>query len=348
MRTTHELIIGNAQKMDEVEEESIALVVTSCVYPIIELWDSLFVKLNPAIESALINNDGMLAFELMHKELDKIWDEVYRVLLPGGIACINIGDAVRTIGKDFRLYSNHARIIEHCTKLGLNVLPCILWKKPTNAPNKFMGSGMLPPGAYVTLEHEYVLIFRKGGKREFKTEKEKQNRRNSAFFWEERNKWFSDTWDLKGVSQVLKNTTTRERSAAFPFELAYRLINMFSVYGDTILDPFLGTGTTMTAAMASGRNSIGIEIEENFKETIVNKLKLAVDLSKKRIKERITTHLRFIENREKTVGELKYVNKHYKFPVMTNQEMQLYLPQVRKFTIVSDNLFEISYEDIPT
>ena len=348
MHTTHELFFENAQKMETVKDNSIALVVTSCVYPIIELWDSQFSKINPDIETALLNNNGMVAFELMHKELDKIWDEVYRTLIPGGIACINIGDAVRTIGKDFHLYSNHTRIIEHCTRLGFDILPCILWKKPTNAPNKFMGSGMLPPGAYVTLEHEYILIFRKGGKREFKTEPEKQRRRNSAYFWEERNIWFSDIWDLKGVGQELKNVTTRERSAAFPFELAYRLINMFSVIEDTVLDPFLGTGTTTLAAMTSGRNSIGFEIDENFKEIIDDKVKDVVKLSKRRISDRITNHLHFVKEREASGKELKYMNENYTFPVMTRQEIHLFFPEVKKFTPISDSEYQITHEDIPT
>ena len=104
-----------------------------------------------------------------------------------------------------------------------------------------MGSGMLPAGAYVTLEHEYILIVRKGSKREFKTEVEKENRRESALFWEERNVWYSDVWtDIKGTEQKLPKAMSRLRSAAFPFELAYRLINMYSVKGDVILDSISG------------------------------------------------------------------------------------------------------------
>ena len=105
----------------------------------------------------------MRAFELMHAELDKVWDECFRVLKSGGFLCINIGEATRTVGNEFRLYNNSSRIVSHCTGLGMVNLPNILWRKQTNAPNKFMGSGMLPCGAYVTLEHEWILIFRKGG-----------------------------------------------------------------------------------------------------------------------------------------------------------------------------------------
>ena len=136
-----------------------------------------------------------------------------------------------------------------------------------------MGSGMLPAGAYVTLEHEFILILRKGNKRNFVTEADKKRRKQSAFFWEERNLWFSDVWeDLKGTKQNNIAKEIRERSGAFPFELPYRIINMFSVKEDAILDPFLGTGTTMAAAMATGRNSIGVEIDKNFRETLVCKI----------------------------------------------------------------------------
>jgi len=159
--------------------------------------------------------------------------------------------------------------------------------------------------------------------------------------------WFSDTWDLKGVGQILKNTSTRERSAAFPFDLAYRLINMFSVYGDTILDPFLGTGTSMLAAMVSGRNSIGIEIEAGFRETIISKVNGVISLSNMQIKERLLNHTKFVENREASGGELKYLNHFYNFPVMTKQEIKLYFPKVKKITLLPENKFQIDYDEFP-
>ena len=166
---------------------------------------------------------------------------MHELLVHGGIACVNIGDATRTINKVFKLYPSHVRIAQSFLDLGFQSLPGILWRKPTNAPNKFMGSGMLPPGAYVTLEHEHILIFRKGNKREFKNQDKKQNRQESSYFWEERNKWFSDIWELKGEKQFLKKKENgRMRSGAFPFELVFRLISMFSTNGDVVLDPFLG------------------------------------------------------------------------------------------------------------
>ena len=146
------------------------------------MWDEVFSGLNPSIQDALRRSAGMEAFEGMHHELDHVWDEVYRVLKEGGVACINIGDATRTLDGNFCLFTNHARILSYFQTLGFSSLPAILWRKQTNAPNKFMGSGMLPAGAYVTLEHEYILIFRKGRKREFNKIHEKKIRRESTFF----------------------------------------------------------------------------------------------------------------------------------------------------------------------
>ena len=242
-RTTHTIFYADSNRMTELKDESADLMITSPPYPMIEMWDEVFAKQNPAIGDALRDKNGNLAFELMNQLLGGVWQEVYRILRPGGIACINVGDATRTIDGDFKLFPSHSRIMSHCLKTGFQALPEILWRKQTNAPNKFMGSGMLPPGAYVTLEHEFILVLRKGGKRKFESQADRIRRKRSAFFWEERNMWFSDVWmDMRGAKQDLENENLRKRSAAFPFELAYRLINMFSVKGDVVLDPFLGTG----------------------------------------------------------------------------------------------------------
>ena len=330
METIHNVFFKNSSDMCELKSESVDLMITSPPYPMIEMWDSLFSSLNDKIKEALEEKDGKRAFNLIHKELDKVWIEVTRVLKPGGIACVNIGDATRTIGKNFQLFPNHVKITTSFFNYGFNELPSILWRKPTNSPNKFLGSGVLPPNAYVTLEHEYILIFRKGDvKRVIVPKSEK--RYNSAFFWEERNKWFSDIWDdMGGISQKLhtKSTTPnklRERSAAFPLGLAYRLINMFSIYGDVILDPFWGTGTTSLAAMVSARNSIGYELKSEF-----------IDLFKKRIEElkqlntdinnkRLNRHVKFIKNYKKKIKDIKYNSVHYKFPVITKQEIDILL-----------------------
>jgi len=332
--------------MTQVPTGTIDLVVTSPPYPMIEMWDKIFGEQNQNIQEALDGENGALAFELMNQELDRIWNEVFRVLIDGGIACINIGDATRKIGQHFQLYPNHSRIIHHCRSLGFQDLPSILWRKPTNAPNKFMGSGMLPPGAYITLEHEYILILRKGGIRKFKTEEEKINRRRSAFFWEERNKWFSDIWvGLTGVGQKISDQKDdlRKRSAAYPFELAYRLINMFSVKGDTVLDPFFGTGTTMIAAMVSARNSIGYEIEPNFSDLISDKAKNIVKISEKRINKRLRDHKEFITSRLEAGKEIKYRNRNYNFPVVTRQEEDLLFYTIHEINNIDNCNYEATY-----
>jgi DNA modification methylase len=348
MKTTHRIMFTDAKDITEVDSESVDLVVTSPPYPMIEMWDEMFVGQNPGIQEALSRKKGLAAFELMHKELDAVWDELHRILKNGGIACINIGDATRTLGGDFVLYQNHSRILASLLKIGFSSLPVILWRKQTNAPNKFMGSGMLPPGAYVTLEHEFILILRKGRMREFRTAKEKQIRRESAFFWEERNVWFSDIWlDLKGTAQSLNYERIRQRSAAYPFELPYRLINMFSVKGDTVLDPFVGTGTTTLAAMAACRNSIGIEIEPSFQNSIVSQVDAIPASANAHIRNRIRKHIDFFKDRFKAKGALKHRNKHYGFPVMTSQERHLLLNQLVSAAQIGEGVFEVSYSEKP-
>lgn len=345
-KANHLIFMHSAREMKGINDKSIHLVVTSPPYPMIEMWDEIMGKQNPTIKTALKNGDGSLAFELMHQELDKVWQEVNRVLIPGGFACINIGDATRTINNEFSLYSNHARIISAFLKLGMSNMPNILWRKQTNAPNKFMGSGMLPSGAYVTLEHEWILIFRKGGKRAFKSDDEKLRRKQSSFFWEERNIWFSDLWDLKGVKQTLHNSDTRRRSAAFPFEIPFRLINMFSLKGDTVLDPFLGTGTTILAAIAGQRNSIGFEIDQMFLDIIrTNICQTSLEELNSNTKERIEQHKRFLLERANNPkkDELKHFNKNLNMSVMTSQETEILLSYVESIEKVNCNEFTSSY-----
>jgi DNA modification methylase len=344
MITRHKILYKSASDLEEIEDASVSLVITSPPYPMIEMWDGIFSQQNEEIQKALQNQDGKQAFELMHAALDAVWDEMDRVLIPGGIMCINVGDATRTINDQFQLYPSHSRIIQHFQGKGYHSLPEILWRKQTNAPNKFMGSGMLPPGAYVTLEHEYILLFRKGGKREFAGPTEKWLRKESAFFWEERNNWFSDIWDFKGTTQAMEDGESRKRSAAFPFELAYRLINMFSLKEETILDPFLGTGTSILAAMASGRNSIGVEIDKSLESIIMERLKSAIALSNVYIENRLKAHADFISKRLDSNKEIKYMNQFFNVPVVTGQEIELKIYSLRGMRKVSDADFEIEYD----
>ena len=284
MKTLHKIFFSDARRMEQLEDGSVHLVVTSPPYPMIELWDSFFRRVDRGIErlwrrmeqAETLREKTSLAlqvYERMHRFLAEVWREVYRVLVDGGIACINIGDAARNIGGFFRVYPNHAKVIEHCEKIGFTTLPYILWKKPTNKPKykgkgAFLGSGFLPPNAYITLDCEYILIFRKGAPRKFKP---KDRRRYlSSYTKRERDRWFTQIWEIPGARQKLSQV--ERRTAAFPEEVPRRLIRMFSLVGDWILDPFLGTGTTVKAAIELERNSIGYEVDQTLKPVIQEKI----------------------------------------------------------------------------
>lgn len=343
MQTEHSIIFGDSGKLSGIDDQSIDLIVTSPPYPMIEMWDGQFTMDNPEIAGYLAAGEGGRAFEAMHAELDPVWQELYRVMKEGALACINIGDATRRIDQRFQLFANHSRIQRKFIELGFDLLPLILWRKQINAPNKFMGSGMLPAGAYVTLEHEYILIFRKGSKRVFATAEEKQNRMSSSYFWEERNTWFSDLWDFKGARQEIGSSGLRARSAAFPFVLPFRLVNMFSVFGDTVLDPFAGTGTVNLAAMVSGRNSIGCEIDGAFSGLIRDRILNELTVYNSYNYDRLKKHLEFVRNYSREKGVLKYRNSYFGFPVLTRQETDLKLAFVRAVDQFACNTFKISY-----
>ncbi|MDD6196534.1 MAG: site-specific DNA-methyltransferase [[Clostridium] aminophilum] len=329
--TTHKLIVGNSNNVSELENESVNLIITSPPYPMIEMWDDMFAKQDNGIEIALKSENGIAAFESMHRLLDNVWNECDRLLKRQGFICINIGDATRTINGKFQMYSNHARIIQKFSSMGYSVLPDIHWRKQSNAPNKFMGSGMYPAGAYVTYEHEYILIFRKGGKRLFKGE-EKDRRQKSAYFWEERNIWFSDLWEIKGTSQGIGNSKkTRDRSAAYPFEIPYRLVNMYSVEGDVVLDPFSGIGTTTLACMASNRNSIGVEIDEDIAKIALDNIVEQAPKLNNYVENRISKHIAFINGLSDEKKEACYINENHGFPVKTRQEVDIRIDELETF-----------------
>lgn len=346
-RTRHDIHYNTATRMKAVADRSVDLVVTSPPYPMITMWDQTFAEQDPKIENLMSQGDGPAAFERMHALLDKVWREVVRVLKPGGFACINIGDAVRTLKDHFALYPNHARILSAMKALSMTALPEILWRKQTNAPNKFMGSGMLPAGAYVTLEHEFILVFRKGDKRSFDTVVEKALRNESAYFWEERNDWFSDVWfDIKGVVQRMEKNAARNRSGAFPFEVPYRLINMYSVKGDTVLDPFLGTGTTLWAAMTAARNSIGYELDPELKLLLTESPVWLPEFADRIIDARLTRHATFVETRAAQGKPFRHTNEHYGFPVITRQEKLLLFDRVRSAKLIPTG-YEVFHEKEP-
>lgn len=342
--TTHRVHAGDARALAPLADASVALVVTSPPYPMIAMWDGLFSALDPAAPHP--THAPAAAFEAQHRVLDAVWAECHRVLVPGGMLCVNIGDATRTLGGEFRLWSNHARVLRAAEALGFAVLPDILWRKPTNAPNKFMGSGMLPGGAYVTYEHEYILVLRKGGARRFVGEAATRARRESAYFWEERNVWFSDVWtDLLGAGQALarparEDTALRARSAAFPLELPARLIAMYSMYGDTVLDPFVGTGTTQLAAACAGRSSVGVEREPELAAGILARLGDAPRL--RRGAARLAAHRRFVDARIAAGKTLAHHNAPHDVPVITAQERALCLYDAAEIGLVGDEA-RVSY-----
>ena len=328
--------------MSEITNESVSLVVTSPPYPMIEMWDEEWIEQDPLIENALELNMGKEAFERMHKVLDSVWEEVSRVVFDSGIVCVNVGDATRKLGANFQCYPNAARITDWFFKNGFTVLPPIHWRKPTNKANKYMGSGMLPPSAYVTQEQEYILIFRKGFvPRRFDNHTEVLNRRESAYFYEERNKWFSDQWtDIPGSRQDgMAGSKLTRHMAVFPFDIPYRLINMYSVYGETVLDPFAGSGTTLIAAMASGRNSIGYDNQPDMMGQFEKKKFDSKTLNNRYIKNRIHKHIKYIEE----VGELKYEAENYNFTVTNKGERDIQFYELTKLT-GEEGTYEVLYE----
>ncbi|WP_255150615.1 DNA-methyltransferase [Halorarius halobius] len=313
METRHEVRVGDAR---ELSVEAVDLVVTSPPYPMIEMWDDCFAAQDPRIETALEDGDGDRAFALMHDLLEAVWANLADAVRPGGIVCINVGDATRNF-ETFQQYPNAAEITRRMREQGFQPLPDIVWRKPSNSSADFMGSGMLPTNAYPTLEHEHLLIFRNGDTREFPPHDD--DRYESAYFWRERNEWFTDTWEIRGTRQSL-DADARDRSGAFPFEIPYRLVSMFSVYGDTVLDPFWGTGTTSLAALVAGRNSVGYERDADLVEAFADAAADAPALSQEVIEERLAAQRAFAAD-----ADLKYETDNYEFGVKTAMERRIQL-----------------------
>jgi site-specific DNA-methyltransferase (adenine-specific) len=330
MRTEHLLRVGDS-RASRVADESVDLVVTSPPYPMIEMWDEGFAAQSPAVARALDAGRADDAFEAMHALLDEVWDEVARTLRPGGVACVNVGDATRSVDGSFQCFPNHARVTRAFRDRGLTPLPPVLWRKPTNRLTKFMGSGMLPTNAYVTLEHEHVLVFRKGSRRRFPPRDE--SRYESAFFWEERNRWFSDLWELPGAAQD-RDGDGRDRAGSFPLDLPLRLIRMYSTYGDRVYDPFLGTGTTTLAAMHAGRDSVGTERDAALLDAVDDRLSDLPARATERVDARLDRHRTFVAERD---DPPEYDAVHYDFPVVTEQERHIRLYEVADVEAVADD-----------
>jgi modification methylase len=242
------IVEGDARELPGIGPATVHLVVTSPPYPMIPQWDAQFAAM------------GARDFSGMHERLAAAWAACDRALVPGGILAINIGDALRTTkAEGFRLWPNHTEVIARCSALGLRPLPYLLWKKPMNRPNAYLGSGFLPPNAYVTLDCEFILLFRKGGLREFPRLDPRRSR--SRYSRTERDAWFSQIWEVRAARQ---KGADGSRTGAFPPEIPSRLIRMFSLEGDTVLDPFAGTGTTLRVARELGRDAIGVELRPDL------------------------------------------------------------------------------------
>jgi DNA modification methylase len=249
-KTKQTLRCGDAREMDWIPDESVHLVVTSPPY-----WT---LKEYPAHKNQL----GLVSnYEKFHDELDKVWRHCLRVLVPGGRVVCVVGDVCLSRKRHGRhmVMPLHADIVVRCRKIGFDNLTPIFWYKISNAAYEIEnGSNFLgkpyEPNAIIKNDVEFILMLRKPGGYRQPTEEQRDRSRLTK---DEHHDWFQQIWTVPGES-------TRRHPAPFPFEVAYRLVRMFSFAGDTVLDPFTGTGTTLLAASRSGRDGIGVEIDESY------------------------------------------------------------------------------------
>jgi len=247
----HTLIQGDARDLSFIADESVHLVLTSPPYWALKRYEENLSQLGHIAE-----------YELFLDELKKVWTHAYRILAPGGRLICVVGDVCISRRKNngrHLVVPLHADICVMCRNIGFDNLNPIIWHKIANASfeantsSKFLGKPY-EPNAIIKNDIEFILMQRKpGGYRQPTKEQRDQSRLTKREFDE----WFQQFWNLTGAS-------TKEHPAPFPLELAYRLVRMFSFWGDTVLDPFAGTGTTLVAAMKCGRNSIGVEIEPKY------------------------------------------------------------------------------------
>ena len=208
------------------------------------------------------------------KDLYRVWKECYRVLKPGRRLCINIGDqfARSIIYGRYKVIPLHAEFIAQCEDIGFDYMGSIIWQKKTTMNTtggaNVMGSYPYPPNGMIEIDYEFILIFKKPGKSEKISKEIKEKSKLTKEEWKE---YFYGHWYFGGAKQI-------EHEAMFPEELPKRLIKMYTFIGDTILDPFLGSGTTVKEALNLRRNAIGYEINEKFLEIIKEKLGLKQSL----------------------------------------------------------------------
>jgi len=250
--TEHVLHLGDARHLDWIPDTSVHLVVTSPPYWTLKKYNDYPGQLGHITD-----------YEQFQDMLDETWKHCYRVLVPGGRLVCVVGDVCiarrRNKGRHM-VVPLHADISVRCRRIGFDYLTPILWHKIANASHEvengtsFLGKPY-EPNAIVKNDIEYILMLRKPGGYRKPTD---EQRRKSKLSKEEHAAWFQSMWtDLQGVS-------TKDHPAPFPVDLAYRLVRMFSFIGDRVLDPFVGAGSTVIAAMRAGRNSIGNEIDPKY------------------------------------------------------------------------------------
>ena len=248
--------LGDSRALTEIEDDGIDLVVTSPPY-----WHIKDYGVPGQI------GYGQSLHEYL-KDLYHTWRECFRVLRPGVRLCINIGDqfARAAVYGRYKVIPLHAEFINQCEHIGFDFLGAIIWqKKTTMNPSGgavVMGSYPFPPNGIVEIDYEFILIFKKPGPSKKVSTDIKEASRLTKAEWKE---YFAGHWHFGGVRQV-------GHEAMFPEELPRRLIKMFTFVGDTVLDPFLGSGTTVKVALESARNAVGFEINPDFLEAVPEKI----------------------------------------------------------------------------
>ena len=256
--TNHKIYFGDSRALNKIEDKSVQLIITSPPY-----WQLKDYGSNNQIG---FNN----SYEEYINNLNLVWMECERILSEGCRLCINIGDQfARSVyyGR-YKVVPIRTEIIRFCETLKMDYMGAIIWQKATtmntSGGGAIMGSFPYPRNGILKIDYEFILIFKKLGNPPKPTLEQKEN---SIMTKEEWNQYFSSHWNFNGVKQS-------EHIAMFPEELPKRLIKMFSFFGETIFDPFLGSGTTTLAAKNLGRNSIGYEINKEFESIIKEKLNI--------------------------------------------------------------------------
>jgi DNA modification methylase len=250
------IIIGDSRRMKELKDEEVDLIITSPPY-----WHIKDYGVYGQI------GYGQTLHEYL-RDLYYVWNECYRVLKKGRRLCVNIGDqfARSIIYGRYKVIPIHAEVIEQCEAIGFDYMGAIIWQKKTTMNTtggaNVMGSFPYPHNGMVEIDYEFILIFKKPGKGEKIPKEIKEASKLTKEEWKE---YFSGHWYFGGAKQI-------GHEAMFPNELPRRLIKMFSFIGETVLDPFLGSGTTLKIALELNRNGIGYEINKNFLEIIKEKI----------------------------------------------------------------------------